>query len=290
MCIRDRPWKMAVCLAASNTVVMKPAQAPPLTALKFAELSARAGIPPGVINIVCGFGSAVGNAIVGHPLIRKLGFTGSTQVGQAIMRCCANSNNLKKVSLELGGKSLFVIFEDADMQQAVRIGMGSVFFNKGENCIAARRLFVEETIHDEFVRRVVDEVKKITIGNPLDRSTAHGPQNHKGHLHKLLQFVQKGVKEDDMYIAKEESFGPVMLIFKFSSKNVDQMIARANNTEFGLASGVLTKDISRALRFAEKIEIGTVFISRVNMSGFGKDLGQEALNEYLKTKTVTIEY
>lgn len=321
-------WKMAACLAAGNTVVMKPAQASPLTALKFAELSARAGIPPGVINIVCGFGSAVGNAIVGHPLIRKLGFTGSTQVGQTIMRCCADSN-LKKVSLELGGKSPLVIFDDADMQQAVRIGMSSVFFNKGENCIAAGRLFVEETIHDEFVRRVVDEVKKITIGNPLDRSTAHGPQNHKAHLDKLLEFVQRGVEEgaklvyggrrldrpgwyfeptvftdveDNMYIAREESFGPVMVISKFSSRDADRMIARANNTEFGLASGILTRDIGRALRFAERIEAGTVFINTYNktdvaapfggfkMSGFGKDLGQEALNEYLKTKTVTIEY
>lgn len=321
-------WKMAACLAAGNTVVMKPAQASPLTALKFAELSVRAGIPPGVINIVCGFGSAVGNAIVEHPLIRKLGFTGSTQVGQTIMKSCANSN-LKKVSLELGGKSPLVIFEDADLQQAVRIGMSSVFFNKGENCIAAGRLFVEETIHDEFVRRVVEEVKKISIGNPLDRSTAHGPQNHKAHLGKLLQFVQIGIEEgatlvhggkrlnrpgwyfeptvftdveDNMYIAKEESFGPIMVISKFSSKNVDEMIARANNTEFGLASGILTKDISRALRFAEKIDAGTVFINTYNktdvavpfggfkMSGFGKDLGQEALNEYLKTKTVTVEY
>ncbi|XP_012235512.2 cytosolic 10-formyltetrahydrofolate dehydrogenase [Linepithema humile] len=321
-------WKMAACLAAGNTVVMKPAQASPLTALKFAELSARAGIPPGVINILCGFGSEVGNAIVGHPLIRKLGFTGSTQIGQTIMRCCADSN-LKKVSLELGGKSPLVIFEDADLQQAVRIGMGGVFFNKGENCIAAGRLFVEETVHDEFVRRVVDEVKKISIGDPLNRSTAHGPQNHKAHLDKLLEFVEAGVKEgatlvhggkrldrrgwyfeptvftnvtDDMYIAREESFGPIMVISKFSSTNVDEMISRANNTEFGLASGVLTKDIGRALRFAEKIEAGTVFVNTYNktdvaapfggfkMSGFGKDLGQEALNEYLKTKTVTIEY
>ncbi|XP_050454491.1 cytosolic 10-formyltetrahydrofolate dehydrogenase isoform X2 [Cataglyphis hispanica] len=321
-------WKMAACLAAGNTVVMKPAQASPLTALKFAELSALAGIPPGVINIVCGFGSTVGNAIVGHPFVRKLGFTGSTEIGQTIMKCCAESN-LKKVSLELGGKSPLVIFEDTDMQQAVRIAMGSVFFNKGENCIAAGRLFVEETIHDEFVRRVVEEVKKISIGNPLDRSTAHGPQNHQAHLGKLLQFVQVGIEEgatlvyggkrlnrpgwyfeptvftdvkDDMYIAKEESFGPIMVISKFSSKNVDEMIARANNTEFGLASGILTKDISRALRFAEKIEAGTVFINTYNktdvaapfggfkMSGFGKDLGQEALNEYLKTKTVTVEY
>ncbi|XP_076684672.1 cytosolic 10-formyltetrahydrofolate dehydrogenase [Andrena cerasifolii] len=321
-------WKMAACLAAGNTVVMKPAQASPLTALKFAELTVRAGFPPGVVNIVPGNGAVTGNAICEHPMIRKLGFTGSTQIGQSIMRSCADSN-LKKVSLELGGKSPLVIFEDADLQHAVRVGMSSVFFNKGENCIAAGRLFLEESIHDEFVRRVIEETKKITIGNPLDRSTAHGPQNHKNHLDKLLDFVQRGVQEganlvyggkrldrpgwyfeptiltdvtDDMYVAKEESFGPVMVISKFSSKSMDDMIARANNTEYGLASGVLTKDISRALRFAEKIEAGTVFINTYNktdvaapfggfkMSGFGKDLGQDALNEYLKTKTVTIEY
>lgn len=179
------------------------------------------------------------------------------------------------------------------------------------------------------MRRVVDEVKKISIGDPLNRSTSHGPQNHKAHLDKLLEFVDIGVKEgatlvyggkrlnrpgwyfeptvftnvtDDMYIAMEESFGPIMVISKFSSTNVDEMIVRANNTEFGLASGVLTKDIGKALRFAEKIEAGTVFVNTYNktdvaapfggfkMSGFGKDLGQEALNEYLKTKTVTIEY
>ncbi|XP_024943237.1 cytosolic 10-formyltetrahydrofolate dehydrogenase isoform X2 [Cephus cinctus] len=321
-------WKMAACLAAGNTVVMKPAQVSPLTALKFAELSVKAGIPPGVINIVTGSGSVTGNAIVNHPLIRKLGFTGSTEIGQTIMKSCAESN-LKKVSLELGGKSPLVIFEDADIQQAVRVGMGSVFFNKGENCIAAGRLFVEESIHDEFVKRVVQEVKKLSIGDPLNRSTSHGPQNHKAHLDKLLKFVQKGVEEgatlvhggkrldrpgwyfepailtdvqDDMYVAKEESFGPIMIISKFSSKNVDDLIKRANNTEFGLASGILTKNISRALKFAEKIEAGTVFINTYNktdvaapfggfkQSGFGKDLGQEALNEYLKTKTVTIEY
>lgn len=321
-------WKMAACLAAGNTVVMKPAQASPLTALKFAELTALAGFPPGVVNVVPGNGSVTGNAICEHPLIRKLGFTGSTQIGQSIMRSCADSN-LKKVSLELGGKSPLVIFEDADIQQAVRLGMSSVFFNKGENCIAAGRLFVEETIHEEFVRRTIEETKKISIGNPLDRRTAHGPQNHKAHLDKLLDFVSRGVKEgaklvyggkkldrpgwyfeptiftdveDHMYIAKEESFGPIMVISKFSSKNMDEVIARANNTEYGLASGILTNDIGRALRFAEKIEAGTVFVNTYNktdvaapfggfkMSGFGKDLGQEALNEYLKTKTVTIEY
>ncbi|CAH0402801.1 unnamed protein product [Chilo suppressalis] len=321
-------WKMATCLAAGNTVVIKPAAVCPLTALKFAELSIKAGIPAGVINVLPGSGTVAGQALCDHPLVRKLAFTGSTPIGQKIMASCAASN-MKKVSLELGGKSPLVIFEDCDMDKAVRNGMSSVFFNKGENCIAAGRLFVEETIHDEFVRRVVTETKKISIGDPLHRGTAHGPQNHEAHLMKLIEFCDRGVKEgarliyggkrvdrkgyfftptiftdvtDDMFIAKEESFGPVMIISKFSSKNVDDVIRRANNTEYGLASGVFTRDVSRALQFAERVEAGTVFINTYNktdvaapfggckQSGFGKDLGQEALNEYLKTKCVTIEY
>lgn len=321
-------WKMAACLAAGNTVVMKPAAVCPLTALKFAELSAKAGFPAGVINIVPGSGTVVGQAIANHPLIRKLGFTGSTEVGQVIMKSCAESN-MKKVSLELGGKSPLVIFADCDLDKAVRNGMSSVFFNKGENCIAAGRIFVEDKIHDEFVQKVVQETKKMIIGDPLHRSTAHGPQNHKAHLDKLLEYCERGIKDgatlvcggervprpgyflqptvftdvtDNMYIAKEESFGPIMIISKFNSKNIDDVIRRANNTEYGLASGVFTKDISKAMYFAEKIEAGTVFINTYNktdvaapfggfkQSGFGKDLGQEALNEYLKTKCVTMEY
>lgn len=208
--------------------------------------------------------------------------------------------------------------------------MSSVFFNKGENCIAAGRLFIEDRIHDEFVRRVVKDVKNLKIGNPLDRSTAHGPQNHKAHLDKLIEFCELGIKEgaklvyggkrvpnrkgyffeptiftdveDDMYIAQEESFGPIMIISKFSASDVEGVIRRANKTEFGLASGVFTKDINKALLFAEKIEAGTVFVNVYNktdvaapfggfkQSGFGKDLGQEALNEYLKTKCITIEF
>uniref|UniRef100_A0ABD2X800 10-formyltetrahydrofolate dehydrogenase n=2 Tax=Trichogramma kaykai TaxID=54128 RepID=A0ABD2X800_9HYME len=321
-------WKMAACLAAGNTVVMKPAQTSPLTALKFAELAARAGIPPGVINIVPGSGRVAGEAIVKHPQVRKLGFTGSTEIGQTIMKDCAESN-MKKVSLELGGKSPFVIFEDADMQQAVRLAMSSVFFNKGENCIAAGRIFVEERIYDEFLERVVAETKKIAIGDPLNRGTSHGPQNHKAHLDKLVEFVEIGKREgarliqggkrlpvpgyyfeptvfadveDGSFLATEESFGPIMIVSPFSSKDEDKLIARANATEYGLASGVLTKDIARALRFAEKIDAGTVFVNTYNKtdvaapfggfkrSGFGKDLGQEALNEYLRTKTITVEY
>ncbi|XP_066257590.1 cytosolic 10-formyltetrahydrofolate dehydrogenase [Euwallacea similis] len=321
-------WKMAACLAAGNTVVIKPAQVSPLTALKFAELSVKAGIPPGVINVVPGKGSEAGNAVAHHPLVRKLGFTGSTEIGQVIMKSCAESN-LKKVSLELGGKSPLIIFNDCDLDKAVRLGMQSVFFNKGENCIAAGRLFVEDGIHDEFIRRVVAETKKITIGDPLNKSTSHGPQNHLAHLNKLLDYVQKGVKEgakleyggkrvkrtgyffeptvltnveDHMYVAKEESFGPIMIVSRFNNGDIDGVIKRSNATEYGLASGVFTKDISKALRFAERIEAGTVFINTYNktdvaapfggckQSGFGKDLGQEALNEYLKTKCITVEY
>ncbi|XP_071528563.1 cytosolic 10-formyltetrahydrofolate dehydrogenase isoform X3 [Panulirus ornatus] len=321
-------WKMAACLAAGNTVVIKPAQVSPLTALKFAELSVRAGIPPGVINVLPGTGSVCGQAIADHPDVRKLGFTGSTEIGQVIMKSCAESN-LKKVSLELGGKSPFIIFADCDLDKAVRMGMSSVFFNKGENCIAAGRLFVEDSIHDEFVSRVIEECKKMVIGDPLNRGTAHGPQNHKAHLDKLLEYIDIGLKEgaklvyggkrvdrpgfflhptvftnveDHMYIAKEESFGPIMVISKFGNGEVEEVVARANNTEFGLASGVMTKDISKALLVSEKLDAGTCFVNTYNktdvaapfggfkQSGFGKDLGEEALHEYLKTKTITFEY
>ncbi|RWS31346.1 cytosolic 10-formyltetrahydrofolate dehydrogenase-like protein [Leptotrombidium deliense] len=321
-------WKMAACLAAGNTVVLKPAQVCPLTALKLAELSVLAGFPAGVINVLPGTGSICGQAIADHPLVRKLGFTGSTPIGKDIMKSCAVSN-LKKVSLELGGKSPLIIFADADMDKSVRQSMSGVFFNKGENCIAAGRLFVEDSIHDQFVQKVVEETKKMKIGDPLDRSTAHGPQNHRKHMEKLVEYCEIGVKEgaklvlggkqvarmglffeptiftdvsDDMFIAREESFGPIMIISRFKNGDIEGVLKRANNTEYGLASGVFTRDISKALIVSEKIQAGTCFVNCYNktdvaapfggfkQSGFGKDLGQEALNEYLKTKTITIEY
>uniref|UniRef100_A0A8D3BS77 Aldehyde dehydrogenase 1 family member L1 n=1 Tax=Scophthalmus maximus TaxID=52904 RepID=A0A8D3BS77_SCOMX len=317
-------WKTAACLAAGNTIVLKPAQVTPLTALKFAELAARAGLPKGVINILPGSGALVGQRLSDHPDVRKLGFTGSTEIGKHIMKSCAVSN-VKKVSLELGGKSPLIIFSDCDMDKAVRMVL---FFNKGENCIAAGRLFVEDTIHDQYVKRVVC-VNKMKIGDPLDRSTDHGPQNHKAHLDKLVEYCQTGVKDgatlicggkqiqrpgfffeptvfidvqDHMYIAKEESFGPVMIISKFKGSEVDDVLRRANASEYGLASGVFTRDISKALYVSERLNAGTVFVNTYNktdvaspfggfkQSGFGKDLGKEALNEYLKTKAVTIEY
>jgi len=280
------------------------------------------------VNVLSGSGSVVGQGIADHPKVRKLGFTGSTPIGKVIMGSCASSN-LKKVSLELGGKSPFLIFNDCDMKKAVSFAMSSVFFNKGENCIAAGRIFVEDGIHDAFVKNILVEIKKMKVGDPMDRSTDHGPQNHRSHLESLVDFCNKGVEqgakliyggkqmdrpglffyptvftdvEDDNFIAIEESFGPVMIISKFGNGDIDGVLERANNSEYGLASGVMTKDISKALYCADKLQAGTVFVNVYNktdvatpfggfkQSGFGKDLGKEALDEYLKTKTITIEY
>uniref|UniRef100_A0A4W3HQW0 10-formyltetrahydrofolate dehydrogenase n=1 Tax=Callorhinchus milii TaxID=7868 RepID=A0A4W3HQW0_CALMI len=285
-------WKSAACLAAGNTLVLKPAQVTPLTALKFAELTAKAGFPKGVVNILPGSGGLVGQRLSEHPDIRKLGFTGSTPIGKQIMKSCALSN-LKKVSLELGGKSPLIIFSDCDLDKAVRMGMGAVYFNKGENCIAAGRLFVEESIHDEFIRRVVSHWET-------------GSHTSKNSFWSDSRFFMEPTVitnvEDEMYIAKEESFGPVMVVSKFKDGDVDGVLQRANNTEFGLASGVFTRDIGKAMYVSDCLDAGTVFINTYNktdvaapfggfkQSGFGKDLGEEALHEYLRTKTVTVEY
>jgi formyltetrahydrofolate dehydrogenase len=250
-------WKMAAAIAAGNTVVLKPAQVTTLTAIKFGEMVAKAGFPPGVINILPGSGSRCGQRILDHPDVRKVGFTGSTGIGKVVMASCANT--VKKCSLELGGKSPLIIFSDADMDRAVRYALSGCFFNKGENCIASGRLFVESSIHDEFVKRVIEETSKMKIGDPLDRSVSHGPQNHKAHLDSLLKFVDTGVEEgaklvyggkrvnrpgyfmepaiftgveDHMFVAKEESFGPIMIISKFDDGDVDGMLESANATEF----------------------------------------------------------
>uniref|UniRef100_A0A6Q2Y1K5 10-formyltetrahydrofolate dehydrogenase n=1 Tax=Esox lucius TaxID=8010 RepID=A0A6Q2Y1K5_ESOLU len=289
-------WKSAACLAAGNTLVLKPAQVTPLSALKFAELTVKAGIPKGVINIIPGSGGMVGQRMSDHPDIRKLGFTGSTPIGKQIMKSCALSN-LKKVSLELGGKSPLIIFSDCDMDKAVRMGMSSVFFNKGENCIAAGRLFVEESIHDEYIRRVVSALFSQSEMTGLDlRQMFFFPP---GFFMEPTLFTDV---EDHMFIAKEESFGPIMVVSKFKDGDIDGVLQRANDTEFGLASGVFTRDINKAMYVSERLDAGTVFVNTYNktdvaspfggfkQSGFGKDLGEDALNEYLKTKAVTVEY
>lgn len=321
-------WKMSACLAAGNTVVLKPAMVTPLTSLKFAELVVKAGFPPGVVNILPGSGSVIGEALSSHPFVRKVGFTGSTPVGKTIMQSAARSN-AKKVSLELGGKSPLIIFSDCDVDRAVRFACSGVFFNKGENCIAAGRLFVEDSLHDHFVSLVVEEVKKMKIGDPLDTDTQHGPQNHRAHLDSLLDYCKTGVDEgatlvyggkrvdrsgfflyptiftdvtDEMFIAKEESFGPIMIVSRFTDGDINGVLRCANGTEYGLAAGVFTRDINKALHVTDQLLAGTVFVNTYNktdvaapfggykQSGFGKDLGEEALSEYLQTKAVTIEY
>ncbi|KAK2185003.1 hypothetical protein NP493_248g03036 [Ridgeia piscesae] len=232
---------------------------------------------------------------------------------------CARSN-LKKVSLELGGKSPLIIFNDCDMKKAVRFGMDAVFFNKGENCIAAGRLFVEESIHDGYVQEMIEEIKKMKIDDPFNRHTQQGPQNHRLHLESLLAFVHRGVEEgatllcggrrldrkgfffepavftdvtDQMWIAQEESFGPIMIVSKFKDGDVEGVIDRANAVEYGLAAGVFTQDISKALHVSDRIQAGTVFINTYNktdvaapfggfkQSGFGKDLGKNTLLTHL---------
>lgn len=320
-------WKSAACLAAGNTLVLKPAGECPLTTLKWAELVAKAGFPPGVVNIITGRGSECGQAILDHPDIHKLGFTGSTPTGKQVMKSCAAS--LKRCSLELGGKSPLIIFADADFQSAVKFAMSSVFFNKGENCIAAGRLFVENRIHDKLVHAIAKETCKMTIDDPLKRSTSHGPQNHRKHLDSLIEFCQRGQAEgaklvcggirldrkgfffmptifteveDEMYIAQEESFGPIMVVSRFKNEDIDGVIKRANRTCYGLASGVLTANTNKARKVAARIKAGTCFINTYNktdvaapfggfkQSGFGKDLGLKALDDYLLDKTVIEEY
>lgn len=262
-----------------------------------------------------------------HPMVRKIGFTGSTPVGKQIMQYCAQSN-LKKCSLELGGKSPLLIFDDCDMEKAMKNAVQACIFNKGENCIAAGRIFVQDTIYDAFIAGVIVELKKLNIGSPFDGNTNHGPQNHEAHFKSLLEYVQKGQEEgaklvhggkrvgeqgffmepailkdveDHMWVAKEESFGPIMVLSVFDG-DIEKVVRRANAVEFGLACGIFTKDLSRALRVSDLLEGGTCFVNVWNktdvaapfggfkQSGFGKDLGEEALKEYLKTKTVTIEY
>merc|ERR1711910_258271 len=210
---------------------------------------------------------------------------------------------VKKVSLELGGKSPLIFFADCDMEKAVKNALGSVFFNKGENCIAAGRLFVEETIYDEFIEKVIAETKKMTIGDPLDRSVQHGPQNHLAHMNKLIEFCDTGVKEGaKLVLGGKRLDRPGLFMEPTIFCDVEGVVKRANNTEYGLASGVFTKDVNKALYVSEHLDAGTCFVNVYNKtdvatpfggfkeSGFGKDLGREALNEYLKTKTITFEY
>jgi aldehyde dehydrogenase (NAD+) len=318
-------WKMAPALATGNTVVLKPAEQTPLTALRIGELILEAGFPPGVVNILPGYGPTAGAAIARNMDIDKVAFTGSTEVGHLILEASAKSN-LKRVTLELGGKSPNIVFADADMDQAIEGAHFALFFNQGQCCCAGSRLFVEEKCYDEFVERSVARAKKRTVGDPLDPATEQGPQVDNDQLEKVMGYIESGKKEgakllcggeragtrgyfvkptvfsnvtDDMTIAREEIFGPVLTILKF--RDIDELVDRANKTMYGLAAGVWTRDIGKAHAIANRVRAGTVWVNCYDVfdagapfggfkqSGMGRELGEYGLQQYTEVKTVTIK-
>ncbi|XP_020087750.1 aldehyde dehydrogenase family 2 member C4-like isoform X3 [Ananas comosus] len=314
--------KVSPALAAGCTMIVKPAEQTPLTALYHAFLAKEAGIPDGVINVVTGFGSTAGASIASHMDIDMVSFTGSTAVGRKIMETAAKSN-LKPVSLELGGKSPIIIFDDADIDMAVDLARTATFYNKGEACIAGSRVYVQEGIYDKFVTKVTESMKSWVVGDPFDPHVHQGPQVDKAQFEKVLSYIEHGKREgatlvtggkpcgekgyyiepaiftdveEDMLIAKDEIFGPVMSLMKF--KTIEEAIEKANNTKYGLAAGVVTKDLNIANRMSRSIRAGIIWINcyliidrgcpfgGFKMSGFGKDSGMHALEKYLQVKSV----
>lgn len=276
-------WKWGPALAAGCVIVMKPAEQTPLTALHCAALAKEAGFPAGVINVITGYGPTAGAAISSHPRIRKVAFTGSSEVGKLIAVAAAQSN-LKKVSLELGGKSPLIICEDADLDEAATIAYNGLFLNHGQSCCAGSRTFVHEKIYDAFVKKAVEKAQGTVLGCPLDAKTTQGPQVDQEMFDKVLGYIEAGKKEgakcetggkrwgtkgyyieptvfsnveDKMKIAREEIFGPVQCILKYSS--MEEVIERANDTEYGLAAGIVTKNLNNAMRFSEAVQAGSVW-------------------------------
>src|SRR5271170_6342422 len=318
-------WKLAPALATGNTVVMKPAEQTPLTALRVGELIVEAGFPEGVVNLLPGYGPTAGAALARHMDVDKVAFTGSTEVGHLIMEAAAKSN-LKRVTLELGGKSPNIIFNDADMAEAVEGAHFALFFNQGQCCCAGSRLFVEEKCYDEFVARSVERAKKRTVGNPFDKNTEQGPQVDQDQFNKVMGYIESGKQEnakllaggnrvgnkgyfieptvfadvqDNMKIAQEEIFGPVMSILKF--KDINEVVDRANKSLYGLAAAVWTKDITKAHAIADGVRAGTVWVNCYDVfdaaapfggfkqSGIGRELGEYGLANYTEVKTVTVK-
>ncbi|KAI5613295.1 aldehyde dehydrogenase 2 family member, tandem duplicate 2, partial [Silurus asotus] len=317
-------WKLGPALATGNTVVMKVAEQTPLTALYVAGLIKEVGFPPGVVNIIPGMGPTAGAAIASHPDVDKIAFTGSTEVGHLIQQASGTSN-LKRVTLELGGKSPNIILSDANMEQAVDHSQIAIFFNQGQCCCAGSRTYVHESVYDEFVERSVDKATKRVVGNPFNLQTEHGPQIDDEQYRKILGYISSGKREgaklmcggdvvgdrgyfiqptifgdvqDGMTIAREEIFGPVMQIFKF--KTIEEVIERANDTMYGLAAAVFTTDINKAQYISNSLRAGTVWINCYNVfgvqapfggykaSGNGRELGEYGLEAYTEVKTVSI--
>jgi aldehyde dehydrogenase (NAD+) len=317
-------WKLAPALACGNTIVLKPSELTPLTALKVAALFKEAGFPRGVVNIVSGYGKPTGSAIAYHMKIDKVAFTGSTTVGKLILKASADSN-LKKVSLELGGKSPNIIFADSDLDQAVRWAHMGIFYNHGQCCCAGSRVYVESAVYDEFLEKFKEHTERIKIGDPFLSDTYQGPQISKQQFDKIMSYIETGKKEgakcltggerhgdegyfikptiftevnEKMTIMQEEIFGPVVAISKFTS--VEEVIEKAHLTRYGLAAAVFTNDITRALKISNELKAGTVWVNCYNLtdvntpfggfkeSGIGRDLGKYALNEYTQVKTVHV--
>ncbi|HSU57757.1 MAG TPA: aldehyde dehydrogenase family protein [Bryobacteraceae bacterium] len=318
-------WKLGPALACGNTIVLKAAEQTPLSALRVGELIVEAGFPEGVVNILPGYGPTAGGAIAHHMDVDKVAFTGSTEVGHLIMKAAAETN-LKRVTLELGGKSPNIVFADADMEQAVEGSHFALFFNQGQCCCAGSRVFVEEKAYDEFVARSTDRAKQRRVGDPLDRKTEQGPQVDNDQFNKVLSYVESGKQEgaklmcggervgdrgyfvaptvfadvkDEMKIAQEEIFGPVMSIMKF--KDMDELVERANKTIYGLAAAVWTRDIGKAHHIANNVRAGTVWVNCFDVfdagapfggfkqSGIGRELGEYGLQQYSEIKTVTVK-
>ena len=316
-------WKWGPALAAGCTLVMKPAEQTPLTCLRLARLAQEAGVPDGVINVVPGFGPTAGAAIVEHPGVDKIAFTGSGETAKTIMRQSADT--MKRMTLELGGKSPNIVFADANLEAAAEGAHIGIHLNQGQCCCAGSRLFVEDSIHDSFVEKVVELSRKRRVGNPFDPATEQGPQVDRAQFEKIMSYIEKGREEgavcatggqrvgdrgffveptvftevhDEMAIARDEIFGPVLSVLRFS--DIDELVRRANATTFGLAAAVWTRDVSKAHMLAQRLRAGTVWVNCYDVfdaaapfggfkqSGFGRELGQRGLDAYLEDKTVTV--
>lgn len=317
-------WKLAPALACGCTVVLKPAEQTPLSALRLGELIVEAGFPKGVVNIVTGYGETAGAALVQHPGVDKVAFTGSTEVGKIIVRAAAD--DLKKVSLELGGKSPNIVFADSDASAAAHGAADAIFFNHGQCCCAGSRLYVEKGIFDRVVGDVVDDAKKITLGHGLDAATGMGPLVSQEQLERVTGYLDAGVAQGaeaacggkrwgdkgyfveptvlvktdpKMKVVREEIFGPVVTAMPFT--DLEEIAAEANNTNYGLAAGIWTKDIAKAHRLASMLRTGTVWVNCYNVfnaalpfggykqSGWGREMGAENLELYTETKSVCVQ-
>ncbi|CCE94304.1 aldehyde dehydrogenase (NADP(+)) ALD4 TDEL_0H04450 [Torulaspora delbrueckii] len=314
-------WKIAPALVTGNTVVLKTAESTPLSALYVSKYIPQAGIPPGVVNIVSGFGKIVGEAISTHPKVKKIAFTGSTATGKHIYQTAAAS--LKKATLELGGKSPNIVFADADVKHAVENIILGIYYNSGEVCCAGSRVYVEQSAYDELIKQFKVASEAVKVGDPFDENTFQGAQTSQNQLNKILSYVEIGKDEgatlitggerigdkgyfvkptvfgdvkEDMRIVKEEIFGPVVTVTKF--KSLDEVVEMANDSEYGLAAGIHTLNINTALKVADRLKAGTVWINTYNdfhhsvpfggfnASGLGREMGAETLENYTQVKAV----